>query len=80
MTKSNIEFGPKLSGDATYDDALLLAFVAGDGWRLPTYDEWDVHEELSGYWFIDRPLYLKQANIPWIGTFNVRLVRDLKDD
>lgn len=76
---SKIEIGGVLAQLISYDDALILAFVAGDGWRLPTHDEWNDHDRLSGFWFKDRPLHHTSVK-GWTGKLGLRLVRDLKDD
>lgn len=72
-----IEIGQDSEFEMSYDEAVMYCFLLGDGWRLPTEEEyWHAnYEELRGYWFLDDPL----------GKFNdethyVIPVRDLKDD
>lgn len=63
-----LEIGPRLAVGITYDEAVMLAFCKGDGWRLPTYNEWFDDGMLSVCWYTDRSSkYL---------TLNVRLVRE----
>jgi hypothetical protein len=67
-----LEIGYKLESCVTYDEAVMLAFCEGDGWRLPTLSEWWHDSRLSGCWFTGRSTEYK--------TLSVILVRDLKDD
>lgn len=63
-----LEIGPRLAVGITYDEAVMLAFCKGDGWRLPTNKEWFDDSMLSDCWYADSSS--EQL------TLNVRLVRE----
>ena len=62
-----LEIGPRLAVNITYEEAVMLAFCKGEGWRLPTWNEWWDDDMLKLCWFVDR----KDND-----RFNVRLVRE----
>jgi hypothetical protein len=71
MIKSKIEIGVRSTTKMTYDDAVMYCFCLGDGWRLPTIEEFDGN--VNFVWnFNDQT----NRNNRW----HVIPVRDLKDD
>jgi hypothetical protein len=65
-----IEIGEMSEFRMTYDDAVMYCFCLGDGWRLPTYDEYQDPLIYSECWSLD-----ERSNSLW----HVTPVR-LKDD
>lgn len=67
-----IEVGPRTNTQLTKSDAEFYCFCLGDGWRLPTYDEFYSIVGIVGcYDFFSDPNTVKLFVTP---------VRDLKDD
>jgi hypothetical protein len=66
-----IEVGPRTNTQLTKADAEFYCFCLGDGWRLPTYDEYSVVGIVGWYDFFSNPNTVKLFFTP---------VRDLKDD
>lgn len=63
-----LEIGPRLAVGITYDEAVMLAFCKGEGWRLPTWNEWFDDDMLKHCWFV--------GGIDEYEKLNVRLVRE----
>ena len=64
-----LEIGPRLAVNITYEEAVMLAFCKGEGWRLPTWDEWLDDGMLENCWFVGR-------SNEYNNKLNVRLVRE----
>lgn len=69
-----IEIGQKSEFELTYHDAVMYCFCLGDGWRLPTKEEYYAYRKFNDCWHLDDPLNVGGE------TFIVTPVRDLKDD
>ena len=74
-----IEIGEKSESYMLYEDAVLYVFCLGDGWRLPTQEEYYDKEfapRVKGQpcWYRDDPA--RHMNNPYV----VFPVRDIKDD
>jgi hypothetical protein len=78
MIKSKIEIAERSTEKLTYEEAVMYCFCLGDGWRLPSEEEYqsrdDEYERLHLCWFENDPIRLN--NTKWY----VCPVRDLKDD
>ena len=69
-----IEIGQESEFEMSYNEALMYCFCLGDGWRLPTKEEYFDHAEFRDAWYKDDPLKNR------IDEVYVIPVRDLKDD
>lgn len=47
-----IEIGQISEFEMSYDEAVMYCFLLGDGWRMPTEDEYDSTGIPAG-WFLD---------------------------
>ena len=65
-----LEMGRSLDSKVSYDDARLYIFTLGNGWRLPTHNEWILYSLFDAFWFADRATNLK---------FFVQPVREVND-
>lgn len=64
-----IEFGTRTNNRVTYDEAIMYCFCLGEGWRLPTWNEWLDDGMLENRWFVGR-------SNEYNNKLNVRLVRE----
>lgn len=69
-----IEIGQESEFEMSYDEAVLYCFLLGDGWRLPTKEEYYADRKFHNCWHLDDPLNVNG------GTYIAIPVRDLKDD
>lgn len=69
--KLNIEIRETSNNAMSYDEAVLYCFLLGDGWRMPTREEYRQVHSICG-WFKNR--------VTEIAALGVTPVRDLKDD
>jgi hypothetical protein len=67
-----IEIGEETTSQMTHDEAVMYCFCLGDGWRLPTYDEYIDTPAIGWY---DDDVWKHKAE-----KYYVTPVRDLKDD
>ena len=72
MIETKFEIGEKSKAKMSYADAVFYCFCLGDGWRLPTYDEYI--DTLDIGWYDDDEWKHKADK------YYVTPVRDLKDD
>jgi hypothetical protein len=63
-----IEVGKKTECELSYEEAIMYCFCLGDGWRLPTKEEYCTVGSIYS-WYVGRG-----------STWHVTPVRDLKDD
>ena len=70
-----IEVGIKTTAFMTYEEAIVYCFCLGDGWRLPTHEEY--HNYIPTYLGVS---WYKDAFTNSTMTSRVIPVRDLKDD
>jgi len=70
-----IEVGERSEQKVTYDEAVLYVFCLGDGWRLPTQEEYYGNMYINGSfsWYVGR-------DTASYNKWYVTPVRDLKDD
>jgi hypothetical protein len=66
-----IEIGETSKTEMTYDEAVMYCFCLGDGWRLPTKEEYMHDLGFSMSWW---------KGVSSNNTWYVTPVRDLKDD
>ena len=66
-----IEIGRMSEFRMTYDEAVMYCFCLGNGWRLPTIEEFDCNENFV--WYLNDQ---SNRNNSW----HVIPVRDLNDD
>ena len=73
MIETKIEIGERSKTTMSYNDAVLYVFCLGDGWRLPTQEEYydEYHRINSSCWTLN-----ERSSATWYVT----PVRDLKDD
>jgi hypothetical protein len=45
-----IELGPISEFEMSYNDAIMYLFCLGDGWRLPTYEEFRTNRRILGWY------------------------------
>lgn len=65
-----IEVGKKSEFEMSYEEAILYCFCLGNGWRLPTEEEYCTVAVGHNSWHVGR------GSSSW----HVTPVRDLKDD
>jgi hypothetical protein len=68
-----IEIGETTNSRMTYADAVFYCFCLGDGWRLPSINEYHTHTMYAD-WCHDERASMHHH------TLHVTPVRDLKDD
>lgn len=75
MIETKFEIGEKSKTKMSYADAVFYCFCLGDGWRLPTEEEYDL--ALDEGWYDDE-CWFQDDDSPY--NWHVIPVRDLKDD
>ncbi len=67
-----IEIGKPPENRMSYVDAVLWCFCLGDGWRLPTLDEYKAIEHVYAWWYQNDDLQHSPCQ------FHVIPVRDIE--
>jgi hypothetical protein len=54
MIETEIEVGERSKTEMTYDEAVMYCLCLGDGWRLPTEEEY-YEDYVPMGWFLNEP-------------------------